>query len=72
VSYEPPTATRPGFCLGCGRDVGPITVTPSGYGRPIPTCAHPSWCRRIGCQENRLAFNRLVDKIIREKPGAAS
>lgn len=64
MSYEPPTATRQGFCLGCGRDVGPITVTPPSYGAAIPSCAHPSWCRRPGCQKNRRGFRRLADSII--------
>ena len=61
------TATRPGFCLGCGQDVGPVDVVYSVYGAlPDTFVSVPSWCLKPGCVRARTKFDETADRILRD------
>lgn len=56
---------RKGFCLGCGEDVGTVSVPTSPYRRP-PQGAVPSWCEKDACMKARENFHKICEQINNE------
>jgi hypothetical protein len=59
------TVMRPGFCLGCGSDTGPVAVEDISL-QPPPMVPHPSWCLKGPCRVARVKFRALTDQILSE------
>ena len=59
---------RNGFCLGCGKDVGPVEVPSDGY-HTVPREV-PSWCREECCQtagENFRKTTEAIDRFVAQR-----
>ena len=53
---------REAFCLGCGK-TGTTQVPSNPYRAPVEG-AHPGWCFSEACQEARITFRKVTDRIL--------